>query len=102
MKTIITLYALLAFTVSSFGQVQEEQERLEQLPPPVTQRQVEQHAEEAAEMRVASPKYDEKLQKQQKEDMKANRRDAATAGNNGTAANTRNKNNKTSTRPDKK
>ncbi len=101
MKTLFTIAAFFAFTAISFGQAQEEHERLQQQPPPVTQKQVEKHAEEAQEMREANPRQDAQLKKQQKEDLKANKRDAATTGNNSTAANTRNKSNKTSTRPDK-
>ncbi|OYQ41519.1 hypothetical protein CHU92_04335 [Flavobacterium cyanobacteriorum] len=100
MKILIIIAALFGFGALSYGQAQDEQERLEQLPPPVTQRQVEQHANEADEMRVADPAFDRQLKKQQIKDMKENRKDAEKTVP-GRAADTKKENSKTSTRPDK-
>lgn len=99
-KLQLTILSFFAFTAIGFAQAQEEQERLEQQPPPVTQRQVENDAQTASEMRKADKQNAEKLKTQQKEDMKKNRQDAATAGQNNTATTTPRKTaKKVSTKP---
>lgn len=88
MKTILTIVAFFAFT--AFASAQEVQDRLQQLPPPVTQEQVERDAKVAAEHR----KRNEEARIAQEKALKE-QADKATADN------TADKNRKASTRPGK-
>lgn len=77
-NTLLT--AALLLSLAAAAQINEEQERLNQEPPVVTERQVQRDAKVAAEVRADNDKLPDnsrQLQKQQTQDMKANRRDAA-------------------------
>lgn len=101
MKTLITAAAIL-LSFAATAQVQEEQERIAQEPPVVTDRQVQRDAKKAAEVREANenlPDNEQQLKKQQAKDMKANKKDAQRSAKNNTKAAPSNKNKKSSTRP---
>jgi hypothetical protein len=79
MKTLIAAAALI-FSLSTAAQVNDEQERLNQEPPVTTERQVQNDAKKAAEVRAENDKLPDnsrQLKKQQTQDMRANKRDAA-------------------------
>lgn len=79
MKKILFAAAALFISLAATAQVNEEQERLNQEPPVVTDRQVQRDAKKAAEVRSDNdklPDNSEELKKQQAKDMKANKRDA--------------------------
>lgn len=97
-KYILTAAAFFAFTALASAQVQEEQDRLEQQPVPVTQKQVERQAKQAETTTIDENEKAELLKKQQKKDMRKNKQDAATAAP-ATSGNTTTK--KTSTKPGK-
>lgn len=81
MKTIFAA-ATLIFSLAATAQVNEEQERINQEPPVVTERQVQTDAKKAAEVRADNdrlPDNTRQLQKQQAKDMRANKRDARSA-----------------------
>ena len=78
MKTALATIALVCSLAVS-AQVQDEQERLQQQPPVVTERQVQTDAKKAAEVRSDNdklPDTEKQLKAQQAEDLRANRRDA--------------------------
>lgn len=79
MKNIFAAIVLL-LSLAATAQANEEQEKLNQEPPVVTERQVQTDAKKAAEVRADNgklPDNSRQLQRQQTQDMKANRRDAA-------------------------
>lgn len=105
MKTALVTIALVCSLAVS-AQVQDEQERLQQQPPVVTERQVQTDAKKAAEVRSDNdklPDNEKQLKAQQAEDMRANKKDARRAANTTAEAQpaTTKSTKKTSTKPEK-
>lgn len=78
MKKLFITAALL-LSLAATAQVHEEQERLNQEQPVVTDGQVQRDAKRAAEVREANenlPDNERQLKKQQAKDMRANKKDA--------------------------